>query len=224
MAIDDNLPMPVVMVLNAFGIEWPYINEDEVVKFAHLVREFAIAVEQTHADASNAVKNIAQAHQGASTQTMQSGWFKAVDGIPNLTPLCHTLADGLDAWAVDIVAKKVEAIFQLGELAAEVVADPLSSPLVEGAAQAAMYLLKQGLILGVTWIVEKLAEPLFKHIEEVTKGLDWSQASGSADAATPGVVLDLEQLLGHTDALQIHAQTMRQHGENVGNGVSALSF
>jgi hypothetical protein len=36
-AIDD-LPMPVVTFLNAIGVPWPYINEDQVTRFATLTR------------------------------------------------------------------------------------------------------------------------------------------------------------------------------------------
>lgn len=32
MAIDD-LPLPVVNFLNAIGVPWPYINEDQVTEF-----------------------------------------------------------------------------------------------------------------------------------------------------------------------------------------------
>jgi hypothetical protein len=42
-AIDD-LPLPVVNFLNVIGVPWPYVNEDTVMQFASLVREFRQAV------------------------------------------------------------------------------------------------------------------------------------------------------------------------------------
>jgi hypothetical protein len=45
-AIDD-LPLPVVNFLNVIGVPWPYVNEDTVMQFATLVREFRQAVQTT---------------------------------------------------------------------------------------------------------------------------------------------------------------------------------
>ena len=63
MAIDD-LPLPVVNFLNVIGVPWPYIDEDVVLRFAALTRDFAQAVETTHNDATRAIAGIADAHQG----------------------------------------------------------------------------------------------------------------------------------------------------------------
>ena len=73
MAIDD-LPMPVVNLLNVIGVPWPYVNEDTVLRFAQLTREFGQAVRTTHQDATQAVAGIAEWHQSASTEIMKSGW------------------------------------------------------------------------------------------------------------------------------------------------------
>lgn len=117
MAIDD-LPMPVVTFLNAIGVEWPYINEDSLHHFAGLTREFGQAVAQTHEDATQAVANIAHAYQGASTQTMSSGWAHlSAQHVQEVTDACSVLADALEAWAVYVVAQKGEALVQLVELA-----------------------------------------------------------------------------------------------------------
>jgi len=82
-AIDD-LPLPVVSFLNVIGVPWPYVNEDTVMQFASLVREFRQAVQTTHQDATGAVAAIARAHESVSTEAMQSGWAKsgATAGTP----------------------------------------------------------------------------------------------------------------------------------------------
>jgi hypothetical protein len=61
LAVDD-LPGPVVTFLNVLGVKWPYINEDSVMQFAGLVREFGTAVQTTHEDATRAIQGIAQAY------------------------------------------------------------------------------------------------------------------------------------------------------------------
>jgi hypothetical protein len=55
MAIDD-LPLPVVNLLNVIGVPWPYIDEDTLREFATLTRDFATAVQGTHDDATQAVR------------------------------------------------------------------------------------------------------------------------------------------------------------------------
>jgi Domain of unknown function (DUF4926) len=73
MAIDD-LPLPVVNLLNVVGVPWPYIDEDMVSRFATFVREFGRAVQTTHDDATRGVAGIAAAYRGSATDTMMSGW------------------------------------------------------------------------------------------------------------------------------------------------------
>jgi hypothetical protein len=65
MAIDD-LPLPVVNLLNAVGVPWPYIDEDVVSRFATFVREFGRAVQTTHDGATRCVAGIAAAYRGSS--------------------------------------------------------------------------------------------------------------------------------------------------------------
>ena len=96
MAVDD-LPLPVVNFLNVIGVPWPYIDEDTVAKFADLTRDCARAVENTHADASRSIGAIADAHQGASTEAMSSGWTTmSSKHVYEVVDACHVLADALD--------------------------------------------------------------------------------------------------------------------------------
>ncbi|MGH3626817.1 MAG: hypothetical protein ACRDRL_05160, partial [Sciscionella sp.] len=73
MTVDD-LPGPVVTFLNVIGVEWPYVNEDSVMRFASLVRDFGQAVQTTHQDATAAIHGIARGYQGTSTQKLSAGW------------------------------------------------------------------------------------------------------------------------------------------------------
>lgn len=108
MAIDD-LPLPVVNFLNVIGVPWPYLDEDVVLQFASLTREFGQAVRTTHEDATHAVHALAEAHQGGSIEAMRSGWGAMSDKHVNeIVTGCDALAGALDAAAGYIVAQKAE--------------------------------------------------------------------------------------------------------------------
>lgn len=235
MAIDD-LPTPVVNFLNVIGVPWPYINEDTVTEFATLVREFGQAVQTTHEDASTAVAGIAQAHQGASTEQMKSGWAQlSAQHVDELVSGCGVLADGLDAAAVYIVAQKVEAIATLVTMAAAFAADQAAAVATVGLAEAAAPAIIEGARLLMKSLVMDLqqyiigevigaaAKPLFAKVEEAMAGLDWSK-SGTAGGTSDGFTIDPAAVRTQTAALLTHAATMRTHGSTFQQGVRGLNF
>ena len=235
MAIDD-LPMPVVNFLNVIGVEWPYINEDQVMHFASLARQFGTAVSTTHQDATDAVSKIAQAHQGASTQAMQSGWAElSSKHVSEIVDGCGVLADALEAWAGYIVVQKGVAIAELVTMAAAFVADQAAAVATFGLAEAAVPViiaaakkLAESLIddleqyvLGK--VIEAAAKPLFAKVESMLSGLDWSQSSGGGGSAE-GFSLDMQELTAQTSLLHTHAATMRTHATTLQSGLAGLSF
>lgn len=70
MAIDD-LPMPVVTFLNAIGVPWPYINEDQVTHFATLMRQFGTAVQATSGRDKRRFGDRVGAHGGVDAEHVQ---------------------------------------------------------------------------------------------------------------------------------------------------------
>jgi phenylalanyl-tRNA synthetase alpha subunit len=234
-AVDD-LPGPVVTFLNVIGVEWPYINEDSVMQFASLVRQFAQAVESTHQDATTAIQGIAQGYQGASTQQLSSGWQElSARHVTELVDGCAVLADALEVAAGYIVAQKVAAIAELIAMAATFVADQAAAVATFGIAEAAvpaiiaagkklMESLVQDLeqyIIGQ--VVEAAAKPLFAKVAEAMEGLDWSKTT-PASAESTGFSLDDQLVRTHTDALRQHAQTFRSHAITFQRGIQELSF
>jgi hypothetical protein len=235
LAIDD-LPLPVVNFLNLIGVEWPYINEDTVTQFATLVREFGQAVEQTHQDATDAVSRIAQAHQGASTQALQSGWAKlSATHVTEIVDGCQVLADALDGWAAYIVVQKGEAVGEMIGMAAAFFADQAAAPETLGASEALMPIIVAGAKKLAESLVEDLnqyvegkvieaaAKPLFAKIESALTGLDWPNSGASADEAQ-GFSLDLQALEAQTQVLAAHGAAMRAHAAKLSTGISGLSF
>jgi uncharacterized protein YukE len=235
MAIDD-LPGPVVNFLNVIGVDWPYINEDQVSHFATLTRQFGTAVSTTHQDATNTVAKIAQAHQGASTEAMKSGWDQlSSQHVTEIVDGCSVLADALDAWAGYIVVQKGIAIGELIGMAAAFVADQAAAVATFGIAEAAVpVIIAAGRKLAESLIddleqyvmgqvIEAAAKPLFAKVESMLSGLDWSQASGGG-SATGGFSLDMQELTAQTSILHAHAETMRSHATTLQSGLTGLSF
>jgi hypothetical protein len=234
-AIDD-LPMPVVTFLNVIGVPWPYLNEDQLMQFASMVREFGQAVEQTHLDATSAIANIAQAYQGPATNVMQSGWAHlSAQHVDEIVAGCHVLADALEVGAAWVVAQKIEAIAELAVMAATFVADQAAAVATVGLAEAAVPViiaagkklletLKQQIIMYlVGQIVEAAAKPLFQKIEQALSGLDWSNAPGGGGQGE-GFSMDTVMLAKHIETLEGHAATMRGHAATLRSGLAGLSF
>ena len=235
MAIDD-LPLPVVNFLNAIGVEWPYINEDQLMEFATLVREFSTAVGTTHQDATTALATIGRAYQSAASETMLNGWKRlSATYVTEILDGCAVLADALDGAAGYIVAQKVEAIATLIGMAAAFVADQAAAAVTFGIAEAAVPLIVEGaeklvdsLIMDLEQyiigeVMEAAAKPLFAKIEAALTGLDWSK-SGANPVESTGFELDAPTTRAQALLLRQHAATMRQHAATFAAGVQGLNF
>lgn len=236
MAVDD-LPMPVVNFLNVIGIEWPYINEDSIHQFATLVREFGQAVERTHQDATETISHISQAHQGASTQQMVSGWSELSDRhVKEIVDGSVIVADALEAWAAYIVVQKMEAIGQLVAMAAEFVADQAASVATLGIAEAALpVIIELGQKLGqsliqdleqyvLSKVIEAALKPFMAKAQALLSGLDWGNTSPSASGVGESFGVDEAAVRLHLTTLRSHADTMIGHGLTLRQGLAGLSF
>jgi hypothetical protein len=234
-AIDD-LPLPVVNFLNVIGVPWPYIDEDQVSQFATVVRQFAVAVQTTHDDATRTVADIAAAYRGSATDAMTSGWAKlSARHVDELVDGCHALSDALDVAAGYIVAQKAEAVAVLVGMAAAFVADQAAAVATFGIAETAAPLiveaaerLVKSLVMDLEQhvagkVVEAAAKPLFAKVEAAFSGLDWSQ-SGARAEEPGGISLDAEVALEHITRLQTHAGTMRGHGTQFSMAIAGLGF
>jgi hypothetical protein len=235
MAIDD-LPLPVVNFLNAIGVPWPYLNEDMVWQFGALVREFGQAVQRTHGEATGSVGAIAEAHKGASTEAMKSGWAKlSGQHVDEIVTGCGVLADALDAAGDYVVAAKAEAIAELIGMAAAFVADQAAAVVTFGLSEAALPLIEeaaaklvesleadlQQYIAGM--VIEAAAKPLFAKIGAALAGLDWSQSGVSAGKGT-GFSVQPPAVQAQTSALRGHAASLRGQAAGLAGQVRGLKF
>lgn len=235
MAIDD-LPLPVVNLLNIIGVPWPYLNEQTVWQFAGLVRAFRQAVIRTHQEATQAVSEIAKAHESASSQAMVSGWAKlSAQHVDEIADGCTVLADALDAAGVYIVAQKGLAIVELGELASAFLADQALALASGGLAEAAVPVIimtaktvTKALVETVVQyiageVIEKAAKPLFAKISAALAGLDWSQ-SGVKPGETAG--LKVNPAVVGTQLVVLHSQAaqMRSTAAQLAEQIRGLTF
>jgi len=236
MAVDD-LPLPVVNLLNVIGVPWPYLDEDTLVRFAGLTRAFAEAVENTHADATRAVAALADAHQGASTEAMLSGWHAlSSKHVHEVVEACHLLAEALDVAAGYIVAQKAEAIAVLIGMAAAFVADQAAAVGTFGLAEAAVPLIIEGaerlmksLVMDleqyvVDRVVETAAKPLLAKVEAAMAGLDWSGSGGPEGHAGQQISVDPMAARTQLAILRGTAEAMRGHGRQFAAAVAGLGF
>jgi hypothetical protein len=195
-------------------------------------------VERTHADATQALANFADAYQGAATRQMQSGWAELSERhTQELVAGCALLADALEVGADVIVAQKVEALVELTVMAATFVADQAAAVATFGLAEAAVPViietgkklletLKQQIIQYIIGeIIEAAAKPLFAKIEHAMSGLDWSQTAGAAGTgAGDGFMLHHESAEGHLKVLRGHTDTFRGHAQQLRGGLESLAF
>lgn len=236
MAVDD-LPGPLVNFLNVIGIEWPYINEDSISQFASIIREFGQAVERTHQDATDAVHQLAQAHQGASTAQMASGWAELSSAhVSEIVEGAGIVADALDAWAAYIVVQKGMAIVQLVEMAVEFFADQAAAVATFGIAEAALPLIieagqkvAQSLIQDLEQyvlgkVIEAALKPFMAKVQQMLSGLDWGGTSSAGGGAGTGFSLDEAAVRTQISTLRTHADTMIGHGQTLRSGLAGLSF
>lgn len=236
MAIDD-LPMPVVNFLNVIGVPWPYVNEDTVMQFSSLVRQFGQAVETTHQEAAQHVAGVAQAYRSASSEKMLDGWQKLSDRhVSEILDGCSVLSAALEAAAGYIVVQKAEAVATLVEMAAAFFADQAAAVATFGIAEAAVPLIIEGaeklmdsLIMDLQqYLISKVAEaalkPLFAKVEAALAGLDWSQSGAAAGNKGTGFELDATAALAHASGLDDYAAQMRSHAQTFASGIRGLSF
>ncbi|HLX51776.1 MAG TPA: hypothetical protein VKS82_25900 [Streptosporangiaceae bacterium] len=235
MAIDD-LPLPVVNLLNVIGVPWPYINEDTVWQFASLVRQFGQAVQTTHQDATESVAAIAESHKSVSTQVMKSGWAKlSAQHVDEIVAAAGVLADALDAAGGYIVAQKGEAILELAGMAAAFVADQAAAFVTFGASEAALPLIEEAAAKLVEslemdlqqyiagQVIDAAAKPLFAKIDAALSGLDWSQ-SGVTPGKPDGFSVDPGAVAAQTAALRGHAASLRSQAAALASSVRGLKF
>lgn len=236
MAIDD-LPLPVVNLLNVIGVAWPYVDEQTINQLAAFTRQFGEAVQTTHDDAGRQVSGIADAYKSSSSEQMTDGWAKlSARHVQEITEGCAVLATALNGAADYVIAAKAAAVAQLVTLAAEVGGDIVAGVFTLGLAdtvlpeiEAAADKVVQSLIMDleqaiIAKVITAALKPLMAKVEDALAGLDWSQSSADAAGKGVGLELDAPAARAHVQALATYASDMRSHAFRFSSQISGLSF
>jgi hypothetical protein len=235
LAIDD-LPLPVVNLLNVIGVPWPYINEDAVMRFSSLVRSFGRAVRTTHEDATRHVAGVAEAYRSAASERMTEGWARlSARHVTEITDGCEVAAVALEAAAGYIVVQKAAAVETLIGMATAFAGDQVAAAATFGLAEAAVPLIIKGAEKVVDslavdleqYLISKVAEAALKPLQEkvgaLLAGLDWSE-SGAPAVGGSGFGLDATAALTHASGLDDCAARMRSHVRVFSEGIRGLVF
>lgn len=234
MAIE--LPGEVVGFLQFIGINWPNINEDKVREFGGHVREFANNISGAHEDATSTVRQLGQAYDGATYETLLARWGQmSSDHLHELVTACHAVATALDAGADVIVGMKGAAIAELVGLAASFVADQAAAVATLGAAEAAEALIVEAAKKAVNYLEQQLTQyvigeiieaavtPLVGVVDKAVNGLVYSAAGGTGAAGGSFRMLP-DDVLRHAQTFHDHAETVAGHARDFTTKLSGLSF
>ncbi|WP_377267821.1 hypothetical protein [Peterkaempfera sp. SMS 1(5)a] len=233
MAIE--LPGEVVSFLQFIGVNWPQVNEDSVREFGVHVREFADNLSRTHENAGSTIQQLGEAYQGAGYEVLAAKWAQLSDThMRELIEACHVVSTALDLAADAIIAMKVEAIGELIGMAAAFVADQAAAVVTFGAAEAALLLIEEAAEKLVDFLVQQMEQyiigqvmeaainPLIETVEKAVSGLAYHAVESALGVSGDGSVGEGFRI--QPDAVMAHAQTMRQHAEEVrGHGDAFLS-
>lgn len=131
------LPQELVWVLDVIGIQWPNIDEDAIKEVADECRQIGSDLEAGHGDAAAEIEQMLNLSSSAALTVFKAMWSKLSDGhMRDFGEGLKALADVLDVVAGIIIAMKVEAIVQLGILAAQLITDQAAAIETLGASEA----------------------------------------------------------------------------------------
>ncbi|MEV8098378.1 hypothetical protein [Kitasatospora sp. NPDC085879] len=226
------LPPELAAVLGLLGLDWPQVNEDELVRLADGLRRLASAIDSVQITADKALTALGEVYHGASADKLAELW-EAVSKYSGLVvEACGVAANALNAAALVIEGCKGATVVQLvatqGELAASSLIGPGGSAAVVAAGRQ---ILSTVLEEAVSALGQALAQPVADLVETVVKQLVPGGGSGSAGGPGAGFGVDLAQLAScalelrsHADDIDSHGSSFRQVVENLDVGIPGDAF
>ncbi|WP_033817751.1 hypothetical protein, partial [Kitasatospora sp. MBT63] len=205
------LPPELGSVLGLLGLEWPQVNEDDVVRLADELRKLASTLDSVQMDADRALTALQGAYHGASADRLAEMWGTVSTYSRLVVDGCGAAATALNAAALVVEGCKAATLVQLvttqGELAVASATGPWgTAAIVAAARQIASTILEEA----VSALGQALAQPVGDLVEAVVGGLTGGGGSGSSQGSGFGV--DLEQLASCALHLRRHADGIDAHG------------
>lgn len=223
-----DLPGWAVIFLHKIGVQWPIIDEDMWWQLAELVREYREAVSYTHQEATGIIANVSAWYQSNSADVMNAGWKNITDTkVTVILERCDALANALDIAGDLTRAQKVDALIDLGEIAAGVALDIAVASVTFGIAAAALPALVEGALLIAQSLVASVvqdiaghvlgqfAQPLFADLLTIGNGLDWSQSGGTPTTGQQPLMIDPQKVADQAALMSGLPQALSNKVESV---------
>jgi hypothetical protein len=138
------LPNDLVWVLNAIGVTWPNIDEDQLRDAGTKFRGISAELSEHKAGAMGQIEQMLQVNSGESQKVFEALWNKVIKGhLAELEDGLGVLAGAMDVCAGIVEGMKVAAIAELAAFAAETAADVAASIATFGLAAGAEIALEE---------------------------------------------------------------------------------
>jgi len=217
------LPPELAAVLDLLGLDWPQVNEDELVRLADGLRGLASAIDSVQMTADKALTALGEVYHGASADKLAELWGTVSKYSGLVVEACGVAANALNAAALVIEGCKGATVVQLvatqGELAASSLIGPEGSAAVVAVGRQ---ILSTILEQAVSALGQALAQPVADLVETVLKQLVPGDGPGPAGAPGAGFGVDLAQLASCALELRRHADDIDSHGSSFRQVVEGL--
>ncbi|GEM31315.1 hypothetical protein NN3_23220 [Nocardia neocaledoniensis NBRC 108232] len=236
MAIE--IPSEVAFFLNMIGVPYPDINEDHVRALGDHVRTFATDVENTHAAASGAIKDMNSVYSGVSYDALAYSWAAmSASNMADLQTACTVVGNALDVAATVITAVKVAVLAELAALATTFAITMFTPGLaVTGPAVAAVARRlctgMEEMIIGyiAAEVLERAIAPLEDTIDRMIRGVTSAAAHDLLGIPPPDLNavkplhIEPDKVLGYAQQLDDYADDILGHADTFAKNVAALDF
>ncbi|GAA2176313.1 hypothetical protein GCM10009846_29620 [Agrococcus versicolor] len=134
-----NIPSELAFVLDLLGFEWPQLDEDEIHRAAHMVRQFRDDLEGTIEQVGSRVNDdVPAAFSAKAAQSYTDGWNEAREQhMTQLMDLLDPAGTGIDLFADAVLALKLKVIAELVITAAQIAAALAAAAFTFGLSAAA---------------------------------------------------------------------------------------
>jgi hypothetical protein len=228
------IPDDVALFLDHIGLQYPYINEDQVRALATHVRNFADGVRNTHDTAARTIKEMGTVYSGYSYRQLVAAWARnSSANIYELDAACRRAADALDAAAEFIRKAKVATLAELAGLAVSYAAAmdlaiAIGGVLEQAVAAAAANICE---VLEQSLIGDLLGEVIGKAIEPLGHIMVHGQTDGAAKqpllpegSPTETLYIEPDEVTRYIGILDQHTNDILQLAANFANTVAGLDF
>jgi uncharacterized protein YukE len=223
-----NIPSELAFVLNVLGFEWPQLDEDEIHRGAHIIRQFRDDIEGLMDQADSTVnERVSSAFTAQAANAHVAGWNDARE--QNMGQLCEILdgaATGVDVFGHAVLALKLKVIAELVITAAQLAAAAAAAAATLGIGAAATpaiifarkkvmdYVVGEAVAAVVVEVATLVIEPLSGVFVAVLDTLMESPVTSAAVGEVEEYLVDLEALDEASSDMDASADDQERLGQD----------